>query len=524
MKAGRARLKAVSNFGEATVGGSGIVSRFAPIACLLICAPMAGALFAHSAVASDTPPRQYPPLIHTISSAGATFTYVAAVETIKTGPQNDVPEANIVVLSFVGKSDAKHGKADTARRPIVFVFNGGPGASSIFLNLGLLGPEKLDVSGDVDVPVGPHPALVKNPDTLLTAADLVFIDPAGTGFSRVVRDTDAGYFRSVNGDAASVAQVIERWSSVHKREGSPSFIMGESYGAVRAVEVARDLAHASASRIDLRGLILLSQSLGIIDTVQRRSNIVGQAVGLPTLAATAWFHKRAGTSETLEGFTRRAQDFATESYLPALYAGSALAPDKRTLIAKELADFTGVSAEYFEQHRLFLTKEDFRRLLLADKGLILGLYDTRYTGPLSTAGDPSDAIIEALSAAAGGYLHREFGIDDASSYRPLGPGEDQWRYIERPFAPTTGEDYGQIDYAKDLVDLMRENDQLRVFVASGYFDTAASIGADEYLLTHNALDISRIVACRYFGGHMFYSVPESRVRVSSELKRFVSTR
>jgi carboxypeptidase C (cathepsin A) len=473
-----------------------------------------------SAIAED---HRYAPVIHSVSLGGGTFSYIASIDEIMIDDAGGAPGAKMAVLSYVRQSGTNGDIDEGARRPIVFAFNGGPGSSSIFLHVGLLGPKRLDVSPDILATVDSTSSLVPNPDTLLRVADIVLVDPVGTGFSRITNDNDAAYFRSVSGDAASVAQAIEKWTIGHHRQDSPIFLMGESYGAVRAVEASRDLNDTAAATVHLRGVILLSQSLGIVDTVQRRSNIVGQAVGLPTLAATAWFHERAGATETLEAFVHRAEAFATDVYLPALFAGSAITPQQRDAAAKELSNFTGLPAAYFVKHELFLTKEDFRRLLLADKGLILGLYDTRYTGPLSKDGDPSARLNDAFVSATGKVLRDEFGVDDSSDYRPMEPSPTQhWTYIERPFEPTNGDDYSQIDYARDLSELMAKDTQLRVLVAGGYFDTAASTGADDYLLAHNGLDLTRITARHYIGGHLFYSVPASRMQLSNELKHFVS--
>lgn len=410
------------------------------------------------------------------------------------------------------------------QRPVVFAFNGGPGSSSLPLNVGLLGPKRLDLPADPSAPIPAHVPMVANDDSILDAADIVLIDPVGTGYSQLLDPTARGYFYSVPGDAQSVTDAIEAWVRAHGRQGAPKYVLGESYGAQRAVHVGANLLKTPDAGT-FEGIILLSQSLPIVDTVQRRSNIVGQVVGMPTLAATAWYHKLAGQGSSLTDFVEEASLFAQTEWLPALLAGSQMPGDARQRVAARLSHYTGVSQDYLLSHDLYLTKETYRRIALGDRGLILGLYDTRYTGPLEGDRDPARLVEEAIAAARQDVFQDEFGIP-APDYDQHAKGErvrdTPWIYVKQPFAPTDGDTYLQIDYVGDLIRVMKDQPHLRVMLGGGWYDTAASAGADDYLMSRPGLDLSRISARHYLGGHMFYTVPESRIAFATAMREFIT--
>ncbi len=250
-----------------------------------------------------------------------------------------------------------------------FAFNGGPGGSSAFLHLLVLGPKRVNLPSDPDTPIRPPYTWADNPATPLTNADLVFVDPVGTGLSRLLDQSKLNQYYSVDGDGRYIADFIRHWLREHRRMDSPVYLIGESYGCVRAVAIAKHLTAGSDMSVRVAGLVLLSESLGVLETVQRRPNIVGYTVGLETLAATAWFHKKTDTPGLeLEPFLSVVREFATSAYLPALYAGSALASAQRDRVAQELSRFTGLTAQTWVDHDLQITKDEYRRLLFADRG------------------------------------------------------------------------------------------------------------------------------------------------------------
>jgi carboxypeptidase C (cathepsin A) len=456
---------------------------------------------------------------HTAVIDGKRFGYTAIFDRFEVASAGGKVGGTVTTISYVRDGADAH-------RPVVFAFNGGPGAASLPLNVGMLGPRRVDLPTNPADEVPTHVAMVPNDDSILDRADIVLMDPVGSGFSKLLDRSARPYFQSVLGDAQSFADAIEAWTRNHGRQSAPKYILGESYGAVRAVELAIDLAK-TPDAANVYGVVVISQSLQIIDTVQRRSNIVGQVAGMPTLAATAWYHKLAGREQSLADFVREASAFAKSDWLPALFAGTQLPDAARRRVADRLSHYTGVSASYLLQHDLYLTKETYRRVALSDRGLMLGLYDTRYTGPLEANGDPARKLSVAIGGAYEDMFRDEFEFAAPDYDRAPTPeeeqiGDDIWIYTPHPLVPTDGDTYLQIDYIADLLRLMTEQPRLRLLVAGGWYDTAASAGADDYLMSRPGLDLRRVTAQHYIGGHMFYTVPESRAAFARALRNFVS--
>ncbi len=470
------------------------------------------ALLAAAAVAgTGCAPAPALPVRQVATTRSGPIGYQATIKAYGAG----TPTGSVTALSYVRPSTQTK---TTPPRPILFAFNGGPGSSSIYLNVGLLGPLRVEIPAPreaLDKAVLP---IVANPDSPLDVADIVLIDPPGTGCSAPPSDTDARVLYSVNGDARAVAAAIDAWVDEHHRSASPVYILGESYGAQRAVDVAADLVKRDGWAKRLHGIVLLSQSIQVLDTVQRRSNVVGQAVGLPTLAATAWYYRRAGHGDSLETVIAKAQRFARERYLPALYAGSALPIEERNSIARELSSLTGVPSTYFEAHDLYLSKDEFRHELLRSEGRVLGTYDTRYTSDASET-DGADAVTDALESAGRKIVQRLVGIDGAT-YKPY--SDLNWSYLDEPLVPFMGSTYLPLDYSNRLQRLMAAVPGLQVLIAGGYYDTAASVGADEYLISRPELDRRRISVRHYPAGHMFYTDPQSRLSFSKELRKLMT--
>lgn len=456
---------------------------------------------------------------HEVMIGGARIDYVASFERFDVNGLNGQVGGNITTIAYLRKV----AKAD---RPLVFAFNGGPGSASIYLNLGFLGPQRIDFPADPAANVPSRPPLVENGDSILDVADVVMIDPVGVGFSELTNESARSYFYSVNGDGRSVAEAIQKWVAKHQRENSPIYLLGESYGTIRAVATGHDLVDTSLS-VNLRGVILVSQSQPILDTVQRRSNVVGQVVGMPTLAATAWYHKLAGKGMTLEAFLDAAKEFAHSQWLPALFAGTSLSEEKRNRVAAGLSRYTGVPVSYFLEHDLYLSKEAYRRIAFGDRHVLLGIYDTRYTGPLDNNIPPDASLTTSFKNSWIDLWKDQFGIDVSaepykSSFKNPANVSYNWKYVDDPFVPFFGDTYAQADYAKHLMDLMERLPWLRVNISGGLYDTAASSGADDYLMSRPGLDLSRISHKTYPGGHMFYTDAISRTDYANLLRKFIA--
>ena len=231
---------------------------------------------------------------------------------------------------------------DSSKRPVTFIFNGGPGSASVWLHMGFFGPKVVKTDSDASIDDGSAPyTFVDNPQALLDITDLVFIDPIGTGFSQVEGVGKNEDFWSLNGDARSIAQFMRIWVTQHGRWQAPKFIAGESFGTTRAAKIA-EVLEGGGQTMAINGIVLISQALDYAGSSSWEDNITSFFTYLPSMAATAWYHKKAGSGKTLEDFVQEARDFAYGPYLTALYKGEKQSEAEKSAIADKLAYFTGL--------------------------------------------------------------------------------------------------------------------------------------------------------------------------------------
>lgn len=407
------------------------------------------------------------------------------------------------------------------RRPVIFAFNGGPGSASGWLQLGLLGPLRIVLPDDPAQPIPPSPSLVKAQDGLGDMADIVFIDPLGTGFSRADPDVPTTSLKDWRSDGDYIAGAIRDWLARHGRTDAPVVLIGESYGTERAVAVA-DALTRSGGPVRLSGVILVSQSITVENSLQRNGNDLGTAIGLPTIAATAcYWNKVKGRPMDCAA---AAQDYALDHYLPALAAGERLPAARRATVERQMAAMTGLPADHFAKNGLPLTKDAYRLLALASEGRVLGVYDSRYAAPLdpTRAGqDPSFATLlpameDAMARANKVLLGRSASPVDGSAYRlvdvQLG---EQWGY------GALADPYRSIDMMGVLARSLRRSGG-RLMIGGGLFDTAGSYGADCYLASHIDLPRDAVDLASYDGGHMFYLNSASRRAFLASLRAFMT--
>jgi carboxypeptidase C (cathepsin A) len=418
--------------------------------------------------------------------------------------------------------------ADRAR-PVLFLFNGGPGVASAWLHLSGLGPWRAAAPEDVRaaptarVPGGP---LAPSEHALLDVADLVFIDPIETGFGRVADGVDLARVSGADRDAALTAQLVQRWLQRHGRLSSPVFLLGESYGTIRAPLTATAL-HADEHLV-VSGLAMLGQCLNAQETTQRPGNAAGFVAAVPLLAATAWYHGKSAHPElTLDEVVREAHVFAVGEYAGALAAGEASAA-----LVDRLAGFTGLDAEALRARRLRVDKEEYRRLLLADRGEVLGLTDARYTLPAPAAGasephvDATSIHLDPVFGAAVHALFAELGLPAGRRYRFAAPAHERWNYLETSAIGKFGgsnlpSPFAVFDYPAHLSALLRANADARLFFGTGHFDTLTTVGSLEHLKSQYGLPAERISEGRYPSGHMMYTDPGSLAALSGDLRAFL---
>ncbi len=460
-----------------------------------------------------------------VTIGGKRVAYTAVAGDTRLYDRSGEPIGSIFAFSYI-----KDGAPP--ERPVLFIFNGGPGSSSLWLHMGAVGPRRVVLDREVDPTNTPPFGLQDNPYSLLDVADLVFIDPVGAGWSRVIGKGRPADFWGVDEDADSIAQFIELWLTEHGRWNAPKYVMGESYGSVRAAVLPRALmggpTYVGLMRgITLDGIILLGTTLearGGAD--QPEAQLVRQARSLPAMADTAWSHQRIERKgRDLEAFHQDVLAFANGDYLAALkaQASGALSAEARSAIAARLAAYTGLPADAWAG--LKMSEAEFGRRLLADRGLQVGAYDSRYTLPLPqgftdpVADDPAmgryvPGFVAAFHQMArqdlGVRLERPYG---AIVWKDLLPA---WNWNRAGVPP------GQ-SYAADLATAMRRTPNLRVMVASGYFDLVTTSAAAEAAVREAGLPSDRVTLKRYASGHMLY-LGDTAEAFSNDVRAFIQAR
>jgi len=497
------------------------IQRLAPV-LLLLSFPIAAAAVAQEEQEPEGPAPEelHFESVHKMQIGGRPFAYDAVAETTLLKDDKGEPEAEFFCISYLAR-DA----GDAAVRPITFAFNGGPGSSSIWLHMGLLGPKRVDVPSDGEAAGAPPFPVVDNPETLLAASDLVFVDPIGTGWSRVVAGGKNEDHWGVDEDAASVARFIRRYLSTHERWASPKYVLGESYGGIRGPLLVREL-QGGFNSVALNGLMLISPALNIA-LVDGQENDAAFATALPTYAATACYHHALPEQPAdLEPFLDEVRDWVASEYVPALFAGRDLSAAARTSVVEHMHRYTGLPTEYIERANLRVSTNRFRRELLRDRGLVLGRLDTRYTGTEPDdvgevpSGDPMAAGISgAFVAAFQSYVRSELGVSVDREYVVMSePAGKAWKRPDEGDAAFGG----YVDVTPVLARGMAENPDLRVFVASGLYDIATTFYGAEYNVRRSTMDRSRVTMRHYAAGHMMYVNESAREELTGDLRNFVA--
>ena len=411
-------------------------------------------------------------------------------------------------------------------RPVTFLFNGGPGSGSVWLQMGAFGPKRVAIPSDARDDGAPPYPLLDNPDSLLDVTDLVFIDPPGTGFSYLVGKTEPKEFYGVTADAKAVAQVIRRWLNDNGRWASPKFLGGESYGTTRSAAVVNELEGSTFNDVGLNGVILISTVLDFAAGADTPGNELSYITNLPSMAATALLSRQGPGA--IGRAIRRGSAAIRDRALRFGAAQGAEAAARRSAppSASSLAHFTGLSEAYLERADLRVTPDRFYKELLRDRGLTVGRLDSRYTGrDYDSAGetpdnDPSFYGIDAgYTAAINSWARGSLGFVTDREYQSIaGLGRDwDWRIGSR-------DANAYLNVTPYLGKAMRENSGMRIFVAQGYYDFATPFFAAEYALSRTGIPQDRIEYQYYDAGHMMYVRDEDRAKLSHDVRRFIRSR
>lgn len=456
---------------------------------------------------------------HTGTFGGTKLTYrVEAGETQIRNEDGD-PVASFFTISYIRENVS-------GPRPVSFVFNGGPGSASVWLHLGLLGPKRVKVPSDADADDGAAPyTLLDNPLSILDVTDLVFIDPIGTGFSRAIGKGENKDYWSEDGDGSSIAEFIRLWITDHKRWNAPKYLIGESFGTTRAAYLANRMLTGDVD-IALNGLVLISQALDYEGSTSVHDNIYSYVTYLPSMAAAAQYHGRAGAGVPQEQFLTEARAFARDEYGPALWKDATLTPAERAHIAERLAYFTGLSPQYIETADLKILVPRFQKELLRDKGVALGRLDGRYRGDEAddSAETPDSdvsgyAIGSAYSALMNQYLSDDLNVTMDRPYMTSSEAAGNgWNYRDVP-----EDEYWEPHYlnvGRQLSTAMRQNTAMKVWVANGYFDLITPFFDAEVTFARYGIPQDRVAMTYYQAGHMMYLNEPALESLAADLRTF----
>ncbi|MFV0276160.1 MAG: S10 family peptidase [Parahaliea sp.] len=500
---------------------------------LVVCLPLLSAQAAQPPATSEaaTAPAtdsRIPEPMHFVSKGqvkidGKVIAYQATAGQLLMKNDKDEPSALFGYTAYV-KADA-----DRRTRPVLFAYNGGPGSASMWLHMGILGPQRTVVKDADSAATGPF-RRVTHDSSLLDRTDLVLIDPVGTGFSLPVGEARGEDFWGVDQDISSVSDFIARWTSDNGRWQSPKYLLGESYGGIRSGGVAYKLLQAHS--LALNGVILVSPYMDFA------AGNAGLAMDLPyvnyfsTYAATAWYHRAiADRPDNLQTFLRQAEDFAEHVYAPLLFKGaSASAGERRTVLAG-MERFTGISADYWDRANLRVDEGRFAKELLRERRQTTGRIDSRFVNDgLNHIGeeytyDPFfPAVAPAFVATFNDYYREVLGVKTDRRYVTSGGLYENW---DNRHAQPGQTQYEKVPYANTAVDLayaLVQNPDMRLLVQQGYFDLATPYGATGHFLNHLQIPArlrGNITVKHYEAGHMMYIHPPSMGRFKADLAAFI---
>ena len=440
---------------------------------------------------------------------------------------NPQAEASIFYVGYFKKG------VPSADRPIMFLYNGGPGSSTVWLHMGAFGPRRVVTADDTHTPAAPY-RLVDNAYSLLDVTDVVFIDAPGTGFSRIAgKDKEKAFF-GIDNDAYAFSQFITGFLSQYNRWNSPKYLFGESYGTPRSAVTANLLE--TGDDVDLNGVVLLSQILNFDLSADAPEFNPGTdeayVTALPTYAASAWYHNRLSGQRPadLPTFLTEVENFATTDYALALQAGSTLDPARRQAVAEKLSGYTGLPVDYILKADLRVNGGEFEKMLQDATGTTTGRLDTRFSGPdmdpLSKEADydpQSASIASAYVSAFNSYVRNELHFGEGKTYKPEIDVFKDWNMDHQPPGvpfPLPGVD----NVMPDLASAMKYNPNLKVMVNGGYYDLATPFFEGMFEMRHMPIPTSlqgNIEYHYYQSGHMVYAHEESLKQIHDNVADFV---
>jgi len=451
---------------------------------------------------------------HMVRLDGREIKYTATAGTIPIRLDSGEIAARMFFVAY-----AKDGE-DAKTRPVSFLYNGGPGAATIWLHMGSFAPKHVQMADEGFQPAPPF-HLQDNESSLIDDTDMVFVDAISTGFSRTAPGVSSQQFHGQSGDIRAFGEFINNWLIAYNRMASPKYLIGESYGTIRSAGLSAELQQRHG--IDLNGIALISSLLTYQTLSPGPDNDVAYAANVETFTADAWYHKRL--SADLHGMSvKQAVDqsrtFAWGEYLAALTKGNTLTDAEKTAMAQKLSRLTGLSPQFILNANLRVTAERFRKELLRDKRLALGRLDGRFTSiDLDAAGEREEfdisnqALQGPYTAMFQNYLKNELKWESDLHY-PSSGNVRPWTYDQNRY----------MDMTEALRGTMTRNPSLKVFVAIGYYDMATVMGGAEFNFTHLAYDkqvTDRVSYGYYEAGHMIYIRPSAHKALKQDIAKFI---
>jgi carboxypeptidase C (cathepsin A) len=464
-----------------------------------------------------------------VTVEGKKIDYKAVAGTIILDNKKDEGTASIFYAAYFKKG------VDSSQRPIMFLYNGGPGSSTVWLHMGAFGPRRVVTADDQHTAPAPY-GIVNNDYSLLDASDLVFIDAPGAGFSTFA-DKEKGpkeYF-GVDPDAEAFAQFIGKFMSEYGRWNSPKYLFGESYGTTRSAVLANLLQGEKS--IDLNGVVLLSQVLNmamLIDFPEINPGVdLSYELVLPTYAATAAYHKKLPNQPAdIKAFLVEVEQFAMGEYATALAAGNAIDPARKHAIAEKLHMYTGLPVDYIERANLRVNGGEFEQTLQIDHGLTTGRLDSRFSGPTmdalsqSAAYDPqSAAISSAYVSAFNDYVRKQLKFGQDQTFHVFAEGTfPGWKFEHKqPGSPFPIPGFPNV--IPDLAAAMKYNPNLHVMLNSGYYDLATPFYTADYEMHHLPIppELQKNIETHYYeSGHMVYAHLPSLKELHDNVAAFIA--
>jgi len=431
--------------------------------------------------------------------------------------EGEKPRAQIFFVAYT-----KDGVKDQAKRPLTFSFNGGPGSSSVWLHLGVLGPKRVLMKDDGELPPPPY-KLSDNDFSILDETDLVFIDPMNTGYTRPVDGVAPKQWHGFKKDIELVGDFIRLYATRNNRWLSPKFLIGESYGTTRSAGLSGYLQDRHG--MYLNGIMLISVVLDFTTLDFNVNNDLPNILYLPGYTATAWYHGVLDQKRTLKSWLKEAEEFALGEYAHALLKGDSLSKTERAEIIKKTSYYTGISEEFIERSNLRINDQHYFKELLRDRDQTVGRLDSRLIGrdrlgvtehaeydPLLTN------IMGPYTAAFYDYIRRELKFESDLPYEILSGFVHPWSYKEFENA--------YVNVGETLRAAMTYNPYLKVFAANGYYDLGTPYFATEYTFNHLGLDenIRKNISMEYYeAGHMMYIHMASLKKMKKDLSKFIKS-